>query len=139
MKKTIENLLLNVMELATAALADGAPAELKHQAAAALRGVAGMIDGGAATAAAAPAPTSTAPSSTSTAPSSTPPASSSAPAPAAEPARPDFMSVLMSKLAPMLPDGAVAEAAQAARAEGFQMPMGIDLDKFVAAQAAARA
>lgn len=138
MNKTIESLLLNVMELATGALAPGAPVELKRQAGAALRGIATMIDGGAAepaTAAAAP------PAAAAAAPSSSPPSSSgsSSTPPPAEPPRPDFMTVLMSKLAPMLPDGALSEAAEAARAEGFRMPMGIDLDKFVQAQARVRA
>jgi hypothetical protein len=131
MTKTIENLLLNVMELATSALADGAPLELKRQAGVALRSLASMIDGAPATAAA-PATSTSVPTSPGSSPTATP-------APAPEPAKPDFMGALMAKLAPMLPEGAIAEAAAAARAEGFRMPMGIDLEKFVAAQAQARA
>lgn len=129
MTKTIESLLLNVMELASAALADGAPPETKRQAGVALRGVAAMIDGGAPPEI--PAATAAAQAGAST-------RSPAPPAPKAEPARPDFMSVLMGKLAPMLPEGALSQAAEAARAEGFRMPMGIDLENFVQAQARVR-
>ena len=141
MTKTIENLLINVLELATAAFDDNASTELKLQAAAALRGLAGIIVAGksndpdatatvnsqaptATATATANEPNDSAATVNSQAPTATTTAIATDPKPTPEPARPDFFSVLLEKLAPMLPEDAVADAVQAARAEGFKMPIG---------------
>jgi len=127
MKKTLENLLLNVIDLASAAFQEDASDEQKHQAASALRGLAAMIygDGGdekmtastVSTSTVTSSATPTEPTATATAKNETESKSTS------DPARPDFFSMLLEKLAPMLPQDAVAEAVEAARAEGFRMPI----------------
>jgi len=125
-----ENLLMSVCALASDALREGAGAEIKHQAATALRAVASMVDGGAA----APATSASAPAASAAAPAA---ASTSAPA-----TPPDFLSTLIKNLEAVIPQAvppeALAEAQEAARADGFKMPAGIDLNAFVAAQAQAR-
>jgi hypothetical protein len=126
-----ESLLMSVCALASDALQDGASAEIKQRAATALRSVASMLDGGATAAATA---TSAPAAASSAAPAA---ASSSAPA-----TQPDFLSTLIKNLEAVIPQAvppeALAEAQEAARADGFKMPAGIDLNAFVASQAQTR-
>jgi len=133
-----ENYLMSCLALATDALAPGAPVELKHQAAAALRGLAVVVEGGAGIAAAASSAPATATAAASSAPATATAAASSAPA-----APPDFFSVLLQNLQARLPEivpaDELAKARAEAQAEGFKMPAGIDLGQFVASQAKARA
>jgi hypothetical protein len=127
---TAENYVMSCLALANDAIAPSAAPEIKRQAAAALRGLATVIEGN--------APAALAANSAPAAAAATPAAATATPA-----AQPDFFSVLLDNLKARLPEivpaDELAKARDEARSEGFRMPAGIDLNAFVASQAKARA
>jgi hypothetical protein len=122
--RAIENHLLGVLELAAAAFAEGAAPELRRSAALALRSTADMLETDRSAAGAGPAPAAGA----AAAKKNPPPASTTPP--------PDFLSALLERLMPLLPPDAltpevIAKAQTEAREEGFRLPIGVDLSRFI--------